>query len=43
MKTAMPFLSEIASRGKLGIDATKKIAGEGFNGLGRHSSRWMPP
>jgi 3-polyprenyl-4-hydroxybenzoate decarboxylase len=30
MKTAMPFLSEIASGSKLGIDATKKIPGEGF-------------
>ena len=30
MKTAGPFLSEIVSGSKLGIDATKKIPGEGF-------------
>ena len=33
--------SEIASASKLGIDATKKLPGEGFKRLGRRSSRWM--
>ena len=34
--------SEIASGSKLGIDATKKLPGEGINAPGRRSSKWMP-
>jgi hypothetical protein len=33
--------SEIASGTKLGIDATKKLPGEGFKRPGRRSSRWI--
>jgi len=33
--------SEIASDSKLGIDATKKLPGEGFKRPWRRSSRWM--
>jgi len=33
--------SEIAIGSKLGLDATKKLLGEGFKRPGRRSSRWM--